>query len=156
MSRALGTHPLSPTCQTLRRHIRSTTSNPDTSIALLLEVTTGGFAAVAVDKGACAVVVTDGRGGNLLAVDVVIKQAAVPVTGIGLTAAFFAGGLTVAKAVAVPLPAYFNRFTRFVLTGFLRRFASLAAARRWQAVMCAFGLIVLLVKDVGGRFVGQR
>lgn len=153
---ALGTPPLSPTCQTLRRHIRSTTSNPDTSIALLLEITTGGFAAVAVDKGACAVVVTDGRGGNLLAVDLVVKQAVVSMTGAGLATALFAGGLTVAKAVAVPLPAYFNRFTRFVLTGFLRRFAGLAAARSWQAVMRASGLIVLLVKDIGGCFVGQR
>lgn len=152
----LGTHPLSPTYQTLRRHIRSTASNPDTSLTLLLEVTTGGFAAVAVDKGACAVVVTDGRGGNLLAVDLVIKQAAVSMTGAGLATALLAGGLVVAKAVAIPLPAYFNRFAGLALAGLVCRFARCAAARRWQAVMRALGLIVLLVKDVGGRFVGQR
>ena len=119
----LGTYPLSSACQNLRRHIRSTTSNPDTNITLLLKVTPSGFAAVAVDEGTCAVVVTDGGGGNLLAVDVVVKQAAVSMTGAGLSAAFFTGRLTVAKAVAIPLPAYFNGFTGFVLVGFIGRFA---------------------------------
>lgn len=122
----------------------------------MLKVATGGFAAVAVDKGAWAVVVTDGCGGNLLAVDLVVKQAAVSMTGAGLPTALLAGGLVVAKAVAIPLPAYFNRFAGLALAGLVCRFARCAAARSWQAVMCAFGLIVLLVKDVGGRFVGQH
>ena len=121
----------------------------------MLKVAPSGFAAIAVDKRASTVIIADGSGGNLLAVDAVVKQAAILMTAAGLSVAFFAGALAVAKAVAIPLPAYFNGLAGRVLAGFVGWCDGSGAARRWQAVVRALGLIILVVKDVGGRIAGQ-